>query len=361
MATISLCMIVKNEENNISRCLDCVKELVDEIIIVDTGSTDRTKEIARLYTDKIYDFDWNDDFSEARNYSFSKATKEYCFWLDADDIITKQEQRSFKSLKDNLSDEINIVLMKYNIAWDENNNPTFAYYRERLIKNNSKNLWNGEIHESINLTGNLLYSDIIIEHRKANQTDPKRNLNIFKKLIAKGKTLTPRMQFYYARELYYNTFYDEAITEFKNFIANDDGWVENKIDATRLLAYCYKYIGKSKLILPTLFKAFEFDEPRAETCCDIAYYFFESKLYHLAIYWYKMALTCIPKINLGGFITLDCYNYIPYIQLCVCYDKLGEQKTAYQYNELAGKCKPNSNSYKLNKIYFEKTLNEGGK
>ena len=67
MATVSLCMIVKNEEKVLGRCLDSAKEIADEIIIVDTGSTDRTKEIAAEYTEKIYDFKWNDDFSAARN------------------------------------------------------------------------------------------------------------------------------------------------------------------------------------------------------------------------------------------------------------------------------------------------------
>ena len=73
MITISLCMIVKNEEKLLARCLDSVAGLMDEIIIVDTGSTDRTKEIAARYTDKIYDFEWVQDFSAARNFAFSKA------------------------------------------------------------------------------------------------------------------------------------------------------------------------------------------------------------------------------------------------------------------------------------------------
>ena len=86
MISISLCMIVKTEELVLGRCLDSVKKLVDEIVIVDTGSTDNTKNIAKEYTDKIYDFIWNDDFSAARNYSFSKGTKDFILWLDADDI-----------------------------------------------------------------------------------------------------------------------------------------------------------------------------------------------------------------------------------------------------------------------------------
>ena len=67
MATISLCMIVKDEEENIKDCLDSVQGIADEIIIVDTGSTDNTKSIAKNYTDKLYDYTWKDDFSAARN------------------------------------------------------------------------------------------------------------------------------------------------------------------------------------------------------------------------------------------------------------------------------------------------------
>ena len=86
MISISLCMIVKNEAEILARCLDSLAGLMDEIIIVDTGSTDDTKEIARQYTDLVYDFSWCDDFAAARNFSFSKATKEYIYAPDADEV-----------------------------------------------------------------------------------------------------------------------------------------------------------------------------------------------------------------------------------------------------------------------------------
>lgn len=78
MITVSLCMIVKNEEDVLARCLESAKPVADEIIIVDTGSTDRTREIAREFTDNVCEFPWIDDFAAARNFSFSKATMEYC-------------------------------------------------------------------------------------------------------------------------------------------------------------------------------------------------------------------------------------------------------------------------------------------
>ena len=102
-------MIVKNEEPVLARCLDSVASMMDEIIIVDTGSTDRTKEIAAQYTSRIYDFTWCDDFSAARNYAFSLATMDYIYCPDADEYLDLENQRRFLRLKGALLPEIEIV------------------------------------------------------------------------------------------------------------------------------------------------------------------------------------------------------------------------------------------------------------
>ena len=96
-----------------------------------------------------------------------------------------------------------------------------------------------------------------------------------------------------------------------------------------------------------------FDLPRAELCCEIGKYFLEHESFYHAIYWYETALK-IPKNEYsGGFILPDCYDYIPLLQLCVCYDKLGDRQKAKEYNERAGVCKPYSKAYLYNKQYFE--------
>ncbi|CRI00295.1 family 2 glycosyl transferase [Streptococcus pneumoniae] len=131
--TISLCMIVRDEEKTIARCLDSVEKIVDEIIVVDTGSIDRTKEIVEKYTSNIYDFQWIDDFAAARNFSFSKATQEYILWLDADDVLLEDAQEALKLLKRELDPKIDAVSMPYHLALDSNGKPLYCTKRNRMI------------------------------------------------------------------------------------------------------------------------------------------------------------------------------------------------------------------------------------
>lgn len=89
--TLSVCMIVKNEEQNLPKVLTSIQGIADEIVVVDTGSTDKTVEIAKSFGAKVYFFEWCDDFSAARNESLKHATKDYILWLDADDELAKEE------------------------------------------------------------------------------------------------------------------------------------------------------------------------------------------------------------------------------------------------------------------------------
>lgn len=97
-AKVSLTMIVRNEEKNLPRCLESVWGFFDEIIVVDTGSTDRTKEIAAGFGARVVDFVWIEDFAAARNVALDYATGDYAFWLDADDVIEPPQTDKLKNL-----------------------------------------------------------------------------------------------------------------------------------------------------------------------------------------------------------------------------------------------------------------------
>jgi len=354
MAKISLCMIVRDEAPVLARCLDCIKNIMDEIIIIDTGSQDATKQIATQYTDKIYDYLWNDHFAEARNFAFSKASCEYQMWLDADDMITPENQKKLQELKQNLSADV--VMMPYHVTFDADQNPVYTYYRERILKRSRNFQWQGAVHEAITPSGEILYSEIAIEHRKLYINDPDRNLRIFEKLLSENQTLSARELFYYANELYYHKNYHKAIAVYLDFLHHSDAWKENLIDACQKLSACYLALHDEKSALDILFHSFLYDLPRAEICCDIGKIFMNQKNYQTAVFWYQSALNAPFPDEHGGFSVPDCHDYIPYMQLCVCYDRMGNISEARSYNNKAGRIKPKNAGFLYNQNYFREIL-----
>lgn len=149
MITVSLCMIARDEEAVLGRCLQSVEGIAEEIIVVDTGSQDATREIARAHGAKVYDWAWRDDFAAARNEAFSHASMEYILWLDADDVMDEENRQKFLALKETLDPSIDMVMMRYHVAFAANGTPTLTFYRERLMRRSASFRWQGRVHEAI--------------------------------------------------------------------------------------------------------------------------------------------------------------------------------------------------------------------
>lgn len=166
--TISVCMIAKNEEKNLKRCLESIKNIADEIIIVDTGSTDKTFQIAKAYTDKVFFYQWDNDFSKARNKSLEYATKRWILILDADEELPKEEGEKLKSILKSNTDFEAFHLRLINYVNGINIGDSIVL---RVFKNRNKYRFVGKIHEqiikSINETsveGSIGSTDIKIIH-----------------------------------------------------------------------------------------------------------------------------------------------------------------------------------------------------
>lgn len=339
MITISLCMIVKDDEDALPYCLYTVKDIVDEIIIVDMYSSDKTKETARKFTDKIYDFKYEGDYSKVRNFSFSNATKDYILWLDSHDILLDNDRLKLMKLKRNLNENVDVVMMKYNCGKDENGNIQLSYTRERLVKRINNYQWQDPIHEYIDVSGNIIYEDIAVTHRKVNYSGNK-SMVICREKIMKGDDLSPKGNFYFARELFFNGEFIEAINQFEEFLERDRGYIENKINASIMLAKCYKASHNYKKAIEVLVKTFEYDIPNSEACCQIGYCFKEKKEYKKAIQWFKIA-SSIDKI--GNYLSVeeDYYEFIPYLELSQCYYNLKNIGMAKFYHNKAKRLNPN--------------------
>ncbi|MCS6850303.1 MAG: glycosyltransferase [Gemmataceae bacterium] len=167
---VSLCMIVKNEEADLPGCLASAADLVDEIIVVDTGSTDRTKEIAASFGAKVYDFEWCDSFAAARNESIRHATGDWIFWLDADDRLDEPTREKLRRIFANLQDEIAAYMMKCLCNPDPSSGRSAILLgHARLFRNHPNVRWKYRVHEQImpaveRMGGRVHWTDVIIHH-----------------------------------------------------------------------------------------------------------------------------------------------------------------------------------------------------
>ncbi|MEW4285750.1 tetratricopeptide repeat-containing glycosyltransferase family 2 protein [Priestia koreensis] len=144
---ISLCMIVKNEEKVIDRCLSSIAHLVQEIIVVDTGSTDNTKKIVKKYTSHIYDYEWTNDFSAARNFAAKKATGDWILVLDADEYVDEDNFKDFIQELKNDDDKFNAYGVNILNFMGVDGESLAKNHHDRVYKNNGEIKYYRKIHE----------------------------------------------------------------------------------------------------------------------------------------------------------------------------------------------------------------------
>ncbi len=322
MITISLCMIVKNEERVLARCLDSLIGLMDEIIIVDTGSTDKTKEIAKKYTDKVYDFAWVDDFSAARNFSFSKATMDYIYVADADEVLDEENRAEFQKLKEAMLPEVEIVQMYY--ANQKSFNTVYNFdkeYRPKLYKRLRNFLWVDPIHESVNLEPIVFDSDIVINHMPESN-HAKRDLSVFEKMVAKGQRLSKKMHNLYARELMIAGTEEEmqrAEECFLQTMSDTDRDMDEIKEAAVVLSHIYRIKQNTEMFFKYVMKDIV-TEPSSEACYELGEFYLERGDFTEASNWYQNAMEgAYPILN------IKYGDELPKKALVSCYEKIVEQ------------------------------------
>jgi hypothetical protein len=162
-------MIVRDEEANLAACLATVVDLVQEIVVVDTGSTDATRAVARHWGARVHDFPWCDDFAAARNESVCHASCQWIFWLDADDRIDETNRSRLRRLFAGLADENAAYLMRYVALDDGGPGRTSAVDHARLFRNHPLVRWQYRVHEQIlpavaRTGGAIRQSDVVLYH-----------------------------------------------------------------------------------------------------------------------------------------------------------------------------------------------------
>ncbi|MBB6215737.1 glycosyltransferase involved in cell wall biosynthesis [Anaerosolibacter carboniphilus] len=354
---ISLCMIVKNEEDPLERCLTSVSDIVDEIIIVNTGSSDRTKEIAEKFTKHVIDFEWVDDFAAARNFAFSHGTMDYIMWLDADDVLLPEERQKLVKLKQSLDPLVDAVSMEYHCDFDDYGNVTLSVRRTRIVKRLKNFQWCGAVHEDLFVDGYLYDSDIVVTHKRVSKTTD-RNLKIYENRLSQGKAFTAQDVFHFARELHQHQIYERAIVFYLKYLEDENNSVENKIFTCNRLADCYYQIGDKDKEMAYTFKSFQYDTPRSEACCRLGYHFLEKNAFKNAVYWYKQALEVPLPESSWAIINQPSRTWLPHMQLGLCYYRLGLYDLSYQHNKMALSYRPQDINILHNLSVLEELLEQ---
>lgn len=351
--TVSLCMIVKNEEDYLKACLSSVKDIVDEMIIVDTGSTDKTVEIAKSFSAKVFHYKWDSNFSKARNFSLSKATCDWILILDADEIFEKTDTDKFIELINTTSaDGCHFMVINYSSNQSVAN--ASVHYAFRLLRNTKAYHYVGSIHEQItridgdtskiNLTNEEIklhhygYMDQVIE-KKGKRS---RNLPIIMKQLEQD----PHNAFYLfnlGNEYLASNNHAKALEiykEAKKYIILNQSFVPHLFYRMMMCSYVLKLYPEALALADEALVLFP-------SCTDIEYYkgtiLYNLHRYTLAIKsfercleigeppaYFKLATgsgTFRPYLSLGDIYTtledfdkaIECYSKVIQLDASLCH------------------------------------------
>lgn len=349
---LSLCMIVKNEENTLGRCLESVKDIVDEIIIVDTGSTDNTIKIAEKYGAKIFFYKWDNSFANARNYSLSKASKDWILIMDADDELRSEDKDKVLKLINDENNKLNAYFgetLSYSGDFADYN--IYSNLNIRFIKNGKGYKFLGDIHEQIipgsedkdkktifGIADIKFYHYGYLSETVNNKNKRARNMNIIEKILKEDPNNT-FMLYNMGIEYSAKGDYSEALKflkkAYKNFnpsIGFGPKLILKMISCNEMLQEfdeCLSLIEEGLKIYPN--------------CTDYEFYraniLYKQKKYSSAI---ESAKKCIsmgePPILLREVSGVSTYR--PYYLLGVIYSNIGDYDGAYKCYDEAIKLNP---------------------
>ena len=326
-------MIVRDAEPTLARTLQSVVELCDELVVVDTGSEDRSIEIAKSMGANVHQFVWIDDFAAARNFSFELCTSDWILWLDSDDVISEQSRKRLLQLKcDSLGDAADAIFIPYQHGFTASGKPELTYLRERLLRRQAGLRWNYPVHECIYVPPErgLSVNDIFVEHRptvesRASKT-PARNLKILEIALSRGER-GERNLFYYGNELRDHGRFEESVAVHKEFL-ECGGRVWERYWAARGISRCYGALDQPDLQLAWGLRAIEVDPLRAEAYNEVGIIYYGQNRISEAIAFFERA-SKMQKPH-TGFVENFHYEWLSHDYLSSCYLSTGDYQRALE-------------------------------
>lgn len=371
-APVSVCLIVKNEEKQIGACLKSIRPHVNEIVVVDTGSTDGTFEIVKNYADRVEVYtECNDDqgriisFAQARQRSFDLATQPWVMWVDGDDEVQGAEH---------LSDIIQIAppgkptafLFPYEYSHDEKGNITCLHYRERLVNPKTAFKWVGPVHEVLNPEThvNMIQTDRIRiihkRHESGKIMESGRNLRILKTHYEKVGESDVRQLYYLGLEYANSGDIDNSIKFHKRYVELS-GWDDEKFLACLEIAKHYQNMGDYENSIEWALKSLIVREGWAEAYFSLAksHYFLaqkggpnEHRNWEKSVHFAKIGLE-LPPTKTILFINPIERDFEIHRYLNLALNKIGDVSGALESVNRALSIRPDDKNLLLNKKLYE--------
>ena len=337
---ISVCIITKNETAKLERCLASFQPYPFEIVVVDTGSTDNSKEIAKSYTEHVYDFEWCDDFSAVRNYCASKASNDSILVVDSDEYICDIDSYKLNTYCYKHPFEVGSIKIMNKMAGDTEQHVT-AYVPR--IYNRKYFHFEGKVHEQIVSLNNTkierYHALITLHHDGYAYTGEKmkqkfeRNVKILEKCIEAGENLL--YNYYQLGKTYFlNYQFENAIPYFEKALSSTSSSNSEFIfDCMESYGYSLLYSGQAKTALQLKYVYDEF-KSSADFVFLMGLIYLETKQYSLALDEFKKVLT-YSKSKVSGITT-----YLSNYRCGNALELLGDVETAKTYYKKCGDFAP---------------------
>lgn len=341
---ISICIIVKNEEKAIEKCLESLLFLNYEIVVVDTGSTDRTKEVALKYTDKVYDYEWQQDFSAARNFAISKAANDYILMIDSDETLVSCDKEELEKLIRKYPDGIGRAMV-YNEYTRGNEIYKFKNRFNKLFSK-SKYHYEGRIHEQVmpieGESGIMYDIPVYLKHRgydgdlETRRKKAERNINLLlKELEDNGDD--PYILYQLGKSYYMQEDYPDACKAFNKALYFD---LDPKLEYVQDMVESYGYsLLNSKQYETAMQLLGVYDEFAVNA--DFVYLM---GLIYMNNAKFKEAIGEFIKATKMEVYKVEGVNsYRAFYNIGVIYECLGEVSKAREYYKKCGNYEPAKN------------------
>jgi hypothetical protein len=347
---LSVVLITKNEEELLGQCLESLQGVGDELIVVDTGSTDRTIEIAESFGAKIGRFPWIDDFAAARNYAESLCSGQYLYWQDADEILLEGKEAMRRIVEEGKEDGL---APKMIFKRDGTGVPASTFYRQELLhKHNGAWRWHGAAHNWLTGPIRTAAPQIVVEHLDRPGGDRPNHTDIFdalQKNLEDPDAPLERSLFYLAREHYYKSHYHQALALIALMLQSPVSWPVQRARGCIIAGDCWRALGNQDAAADAYLRATGECATAAEPFFCLGNLRYEQKRWQEAAAWFKASTVPEPG---GFFVDLSIYEWRRYDLLAVCLHKMGRSEEARLYGAKALSVRPNDERLKKNMEHY---------